>query len=290
MNTENKIPPFDYEQAFSRNIGWVTPEEQITLKNKKIAIAGMGGVGGLHLLTQLRLGLSNFHIADFDTFELANFNRQVGATTETIGQPKAQTLKKMAEAINPNAKVELFAEGIDQNSIPDFLEGVDIFVDGLDFFELEARAQIFAACYQRNIPAITAAPLGMGCAHLIFMPNKMSFEEYFRFKNKTYTQQIIRFALGLSPKSPHKHYLILPDKINLKEKRGPSTIMGCQLCSSIAATEVLKILLNRGPIYPAPYFHIFDAYQQYAKRNKLWLGNQNPLQRLKAYWLEKQLK
>ena len=70
---------FDYNTAFSRNIGWVTADEQRVLRGKRIAIAGMGGVGGLHLLALTRLGIGKFSIADPDTFELANFNRQVAA-------------------------------------------------------------------------------------------------------------------------------------------------------------------------------------------------------------------
>ena len=56
---------FDYNEAFSRNIGWITEQEQGILKSKRIAIAGMGGVGGSHLLTLTRLGVGNFNIADF---------------------------------------------------------------------------------------------------------------------------------------------------------------------------------------------------------------------------------
>ena len=86
MEFKNK---FDYADAFSRNIGWVTKEEQGTLRKKRVAIAGMGGVGGIHLLTLARLGIGSFYIADFDEFEVHNFNRQVGATMSSIGRPKA---------------------------------------------------------------------------------------------------------------------------------------------------------------------------------------------------------
>ena len=55
---------FDYATAFSRNLGWITEFEQAILRRKRVAIAGMGGVGGLHLLTLARLGLSTFRIAD----------------------------------------------------------------------------------------------------------------------------------------------------------------------------------------------------------------------------------
>ena len=46
---------FDYDTAFSRNLGWVTEAEQGLLRGKRVAIAGMGGVGGVHLLTLARL-------------------------------------------------------------------------------------------------------------------------------------------------------------------------------------------------------------------------------------------
>ncbi len=70
---------FDYDLAFSRNIGWVTKEEQTSLKNKRIAIAGMGGAGGEYLITMSRLGIGKFNTSDFDAFEVGNFNRQAGA-------------------------------------------------------------------------------------------------------------------------------------------------------------------------------------------------------------------
>src|ERR1700760_1266816 len=96
---------FSYGDAFSRNLGWLTESEQQSLRNKTIAIAGMGGVGGIHMLTLARLGFANFRIADLDVFEVANFNRQVGAVVSTLGQPKVEVLSRMARDINPEAKV-----------------------------------------------------------------------------------------------------------------------------------------------------------------------------------------
>ena len=65
------------------------------------------------------------------------------------------------------------------------MEGVDLYVDALDFFALEARKTVFQKCYEKKIPVITAAPLGMGCALLCFMPGKMTYEQYFRFEGKS---------------------------------------------------------------------------------------------------------
>ena len=74
--TEGGPRSFDYATAFSRNIGWVSVEEQARLRAKRVAIAGLGGVGGLHLLTLARLGVGAFNLAELDRFELANFNRR----------------------------------------------------------------------------------------------------------------------------------------------------------------------------------------------------------------------
>ena len=74
------MPSFDYDKAFSRNIGWVTEDEQQRLRRARVAVGGLGGVGGVHLLTLARLGIGAFSIADFDVFDIVNFNRQVGAT------------------------------------------------------------------------------------------------------------------------------------------------------------------------------------------------------------------
>jgi len=60
---------FHYATAFSRNIGWITETEQEVLRNKRVAIAGLGGVGGSHLLTLTRLGIGKFNISDLDIFE-----------------------------------------------------------------------------------------------------------------------------------------------------------------------------------------------------------------------------
>ncbi|PLY48293.1 hypothetical protein CSZ94_01570 [Janthinobacterium sp. ROICE36] len=271
---------FSYQAAFSRNLGWVTQAEQDSLRGKRVAIAGMGGVGGVHLLTLARLGIGAFHIADFDTFDIANFNRQAGAMMSTVGQPKVAVLAQMAHDINPELEIKQFPDGIHDSNLAAFFAGVDLYVDGLDFFAFPARQSTFASCARLGIPAITAAPLGMGTAVLSFIPGGMTFEEYFGWGDLPEEEKALRFLVGLAPAGLHGPYLVDPAAINLKERRGPSTIMGCQLCAGAAATEALKILLKRGKVMAAPHGMHFDAY-----RNKLvhtWRpgGHRHPLQRL----------
>lgn len=271
---------FDYHEAFSRNLGWVTETEQEILRHKRVAIAGMGGVGGSHLLTLSRLGVGAFNLADFDRFELANFNRQAGASVSHLDQPKLDVMADMALDINPTLHINRYPRGVDTDNLDNFLTDVDLYVDSLDFFALEIRRQVFAACYERGIPAVTAAPLGMGAALLCFLPGRMSFDEYFLLQDQPGEEQALRFMLGLAPSPQHMSYLVDDSRIDFNARKGPSTPMACELCAGFAGTYALKILLNRGEVIAAPRGVHFDAY-----RNRLvttWRpgGNRNPLQRL----------
>src|SRR5687768_6881316 len=182
---------FDYGTAFDRNIGWVTGAEQQALRAKRVAIAGMGGVGGFHLLTLARLGVSRFRIADLDTFELANFNRQAGAGMSTLDQPKVDVLASMARDINPDAEIDIFPGGVQADNLDAFFRDVDVYVDGLDAFAFGAREAVFAHCAAKRIPATTAAPLGMSTALMNFLPGHMTFEEYFQLEGRSDDEKAI---------------------------------------------------------------------------------------------------
>ena len=271
---------FDYDRAFSRNVGWVTLAEQDRLRKSRVAIAGLGGVGGGHLLTLARLGISQFTISDFDEFDVHNLNRQAGAFVSTMGQSKLDTLANMARDVNPELDLRLLPEGVHAGNIDEFLRDVDIYVDSLDFFALPARRLVFAKCREMGIPALTAAPLGMGVAFLYFRPDGMSFEDYFKVEGFDQQEQYARFIAGLSPAMLNRNYLVAPEAVNFQEKRGPSTIMACDLCSGVMGTSVLKVLLNRGEIRAAPWGMQFDSYHQKLKFTWRPFGNSNPLQRL----------
>ena len=271
---------FSYDEAFARNLGWVTADEQRQLRGKRVAIAGLGGVGGVHLLTLARLGIGAFHLADFDRFEVTNFNRQSGATVSTLGEPKVEVLARMARDINPALDLRLFPDGVTSGNIGEFLQGVDVYVDGLDFFAFEARERTFAACHAAGIPATTVAPLGMGAALLNFMPGGMSFEEYFQLDGRDEIEKTVRFLVGLSPAMLQRRYLRDRRYVDFAARRGPSTAMACQLCAGIAATEVLKILLRRGKVHAAPMGVHFDAYRGRLAHTWRPGGNRNPLQRV----------
>lgn len=280
---------FNYDDAFSRNIGWVTELEQQRLRQSRVAIGGLGGVGGVHLLTLARLGIGRFSIADFDVFDIVNFNRQVGATVSSLKHPKIDVLADMVKDINPEVDLKLFSAGVQEDSLEAFLDDVDVYVDGLDFFAFSARRMTFSACERKNIPVVTAAPLGLGTALLVFGPGGMPYEDYFGFEGCDEMEMAIRFLVGLSPAMLQRGYVADMSRVNLAERRGPSSIAACQLCAGVAAVETLKLLLGRGGVRLAPWGSQFDAYRMRYVRTWRPGGYRNPLQRLMRSLVRRQL-
>ena len=280
---------FNYEVAFSRNLGWVTAQEQQLLKYKKVAIAGAGGVGGSHLITLARLGIGKFSIADMDVFELANFNRQAGANMSTIGQSKVDVMEQVALGINPDLAIVKFTDGVNESNLDAFLDEVDLYVDSLDFFAVKIRRKVFEACAEKGIPAITAAPLGMGSALLCFLPGKMTFEEYFRLEGQEEKEQLLRFFIGLTPAGLQMKYLVDSSTLDLANHKGPSVPMSCEMCAGIANTNALKILLGRGKVYAAPWGLHYDAYTNDLRKTWRRGGMNNPLLKLRLNVARKKL-
>lgn len=267
--------------AFARNIGLLSEGDQKKLLSSRIAVAGAGGVGGLHVLSLARHGVGAFTIADFDTFEAPNINRQFGALVSTFGQHKAEVIAGMAKDINPFADVSLFPDGITTANLDDFLTGADIFVDGIDFFEIEIRRAVFKRCYEKGIYALTAAPLGFGATLQVFSPNGMTFDDYFGITDSMpYEEKIAAFATGLAPHPYHIQYLDL-SKVSFANRTGPALALACTQASTLIATEVIKILTGKGRVRPVPAYFQIDLLRNKHRLGYLWLGGKNPLQILK---------
>src|SRR5690606_15774574 len=158
---------------------------------------------------------------------------------------------------------------------------------GFDFFVPEIRAKVFRRCAELGIPAITAGPIGFGTCYLVFLPGGMTFDQYFRMEGVAEHRQYARFLLGLAPKGLHRNYLVDPTRLNLAERRGPSSAAAVQLCAGVVGAEAVKILLGRGPVRAAPWYHQFDGHLGRFVSRRLWRGNDNPIQRLKLKVVER---
>lgn len=278
-----KTPDFEYARAFDRNLGWLTPEEQERLRTSCVAIAGLGGAGGFQAQALVRLGVSAFKLADPDTFEMTNFNRQIGASCETLGRPKVEVIREMILAINPEARVEVFPSGIDESNIAAFLQGANLVIDGIDFFALPVKQLLFARSRALGLTTITSCPLGFGASLMTFTPSGMSFEDYFDLAPDM-REEDKRFALafGLSPAPLCLSYM--NEKASeLGTGRAASVAPGLMLVGALTAAEAVKCLTGKGAVQAAPHVFQVDLLTRRTARKYYAGGMKHPFMRLKKW-------
>lgn len=279
-----------YKEAFARNIGLISQEEQEKLQQTTVAIAGMGGVGGIFALSLARLGVGSFHISDPDSFNPVNINRQAAAYVSTFGKPKAETVATMIRDINPFAHVSIFPIAETEKEFEPFLEGVNVALDGIDFFTLSARRAMFKQALRMRIPVLTAGPIGFGTCLLHFKPGGIGFDEYFDIHDGMSEEEMaLHFGLGITPSGLQGEYMKLGKAVGFKEHTAPSTVTGTLAAANVVTCEVVKLILGRGAVQYVPHTAHFDPYLQRYKKSYYRWGNRSPVQRLKLRILKKKL-
>ncbi len=99
-----------YEELTHRNAGFLSPRDQARLRRTGILVLGAGGMGGAALQSLVRAGAGHLAVADMDTFEASNLNRQVFATSRTLGRTKTEVTREALQEIHPDVRVEVMGE------------------------------------------------------------------------------------------------------------------------------------------------------------------------------------
>ncbi len=264
-----------YNACFSRNLGIITAQEQQRLSQCTVAIAGMGGIGSNTAIMLARMGVSRFRIADFDTFEHANLNRQYGAFLDTIGRAKVDVMAEEIRRINPLAQVTVYREGFKPENAGDLLDGVDIVVDSIDFYSIETHLAFHRAARQRNLYILMGSPVGFSGCLQVFDPEGMGLEEYCGIEpGMLAIEKQLRYACGVVPNLAHIDYFdvsLSSSNTNFLKKTGPSLASATVLAASLVASEVVILLLKRRKPRAIPYSFQFDPYTY--RYEKAWLEN-----------------
>ena len=146
------------EEIFNRLELLIGKEKVEDLHRKSVAIFGLGGVGSYVVEGLARSGIGDFILIDGDKVDITNINRQIIATTKTVGKEKVDVEEERIKEINPNAKVIRYAEfvtGIESNlELFNAIKNVDYIVDAIDTVSSKIRIIEFAK--ENNIPVISA--------------------------------------------------------------------------------------------------------------------------------------
>jgi molybdopterin/thiamine biosynthesis adenylyltransferase len=147
------VTEFSYAEMTTRNLGFVTAADQEKLRAAHVFIPGVGGMGGACFMALLRAGVGHFTIADIDTFEISNINRQVFAFTDTVGRLKAEVAAEAARRINPEATVRVLgAEWLEQ--IEALAAAHAVIVNGTD--DAQATVRLYRAARDKRATVIDA--------------------------------------------------------------------------------------------------------------------------------------
>jgi len=153
---------FDYAEFSQRNIGFVTAAEQERLRLAQVLVIGVGGMGGAAVQALARAGIGRFALADIDTFELSNLNRQVFADLDAIGVDKAAATEAAVRRINPDVRIERYgADWIERLDalLPQYavvINGMDDIAAGIVLYRKarEHGATVIDA-YTSPLPSVT---------------------------------------------------------------------------------------------------------------------------------------
>lgn len=146
-------PNFSYGEFTTRNIGFVTQEEQEKLRRSCVFICGVGGMGGACLQSLARAGVSNFIISDMDVFEVSNLNRQVFSSLSSVGVAKTEASRRAILDINPDAKIAVY-NGDWLQKLPEILPQAHVIVNGMD--DVAAGVQLYRSARKAGLAVIDA--------------------------------------------------------------------------------------------------------------------------------------
>jgi molybdopterin/thiamine biosynthesis adenylyltransferase len=254
-----------YKAIFSRNIGFFTESEQARLRRSTVAIAGVGGVGGLLAERLLRLGIGHLKITDPGVYEESNLNRQFGSSLSNIGQSKVEAVYTLLRDINPQAQIDWDSKGIvTTDDAYSFTEDCDLVIDEMDFGLYRESISLQRAARDRGIYYAFASALGFGAMVMMFDPKGPTLEEYNKLPVDLDLNNIEKIDVPLEriapviPSYANKIPADMIEQIIAGERPGPTTSIGTGLASILTANETIKVILKRPDIVKIPQYIYID--------------------------------
>lgn len=147
------------KEQFERTELLLGEEAVALLQKKRVAVFGIGGVGGFTAEALVRSGIGAIDIIDKDVVDITNINRQIIATHRTVGRPKVQVMRERLLDINPDCKVTMhecffLPETAEQFSFSDY----DYVVDAVD--TVTAKLELVMQAGQAQVPVISSMGAG----------------------------------------------------------------------------------------------------------------------------------
>ncbi len=257
---KNRKP--SYEDLTNRNIGLLTEAQQQKIRNTKVAVSGLGGIGSPIAEMLCRLGVERFSLLDHGKFEPTNLNRQIHCFTDTENLYKTDVTADFLSRINDDVRCDLFRE-ITEENVDLFLKDVGVVVLGID--SVKPCLIISRAARRMKIPLVEGWAV-VAANVRVFNENTPSLEEVYEMPTinrkiasitKEEEKQLLIHSLVMVQKQiKGLSDLYPPTAMQRMEEKNEGTTLGplVWLTCSLMATEVMKLILDWGTPALAPEF------------------------------------
>jgi len=235
------------------------------LREKEVAIAGLGGVGGGTFLALVRCGVTRFRLAENGVFDPPDMNRQAAAFGTTMDRPKLDVYVELARSINPDLSIRAYPEGVQTSNLDEFLAGAHAYVAVIDVEKGEEVKRMTPALQERyRIPVFTCGAVGFGAIMVNFAPEGMKADEFWALAFRDDREG------GILP-SVMEHHFSRPVMGRIRQSLSggvvPTTAIGGLASNALLAGEVIAFLLadtelvERAPVF-APEYVALDFMTQ----------------------------
>jgi molybdopterin/thiamine biosynthesis adenylyltransferase len=259
-----------YMDRTARNQFWVGGlEGQKAIQKLSIGVAGTGGMGSNIAEQLVRLGVGHVRIADRDTIEPTNLNRQVFATQSTLGKPKIEAAVQALRNIAEDFELVAYEKGIHAETVERFVSGCDAIVDEIDVYELEAHVLLHRAARARGIPLYSAYAVGFGIHFYKFRGDCYTFEDFLGNRPEQWKKPTADFLLERIGR-PYPSYFT-PDRLSEFTAEisaggapifGPTTLIGHSIVTLRLVLDLLvasgQLAADYAPTPVMPEFLVLD--------------------------------
>lgn len=233
-------------EKFIRTEMLLGSESMEILKNSKVAVFGIGGVGGFTVEALGRSGVGKLVLVDYDTVSESNINRQIIATVDTIGKFKVEVMEQRLKSINPDIIVEAKNLLANKDNIDELLtDDIDYVVDAIDM--VSSKLLLIEKCKEKNIEIISAMGAGNKINPSMFEVtdiHKTSMCPLAKVMRKELRSRNIKnLKVVYSKERPIEKVIDLDDPDKIKKTPG-STSFVPPVSGLIIASEVVKDLIK----------------------------------------------
>ena len=241
---------------FSRNAGLISESEQEKLFQTSVAIAGAGGDGGLLAERLVRFGIGKIILADPETFEPANINRQFASGVKNFGRNKAEAVAEELLKINPAISVSIYNKGITKENVNEFVSAADVIVDEIEYSLPSLSVLLHRESRSQNKHVFMGANIGWGASAFCFSPEGETFESHFEYDEQQQTINPLKYAAAIPAYFENETV----EKIFSGKLSMPALSSSVSLVASVISNEIVFFITGKKKPVTAPNFISIDLF------------------------------